>query len=1020
MKFSKIMSLVLSFTAIATSCTIKESINEPVNEPELPSGEYVRLSLSGGDGTKAMPDTRATWEDPNGKGSLSFKWETVDISSEETKKLALIVSNGTEAITSHENEDGTGNTELKHTGLAVTPSESDAHYADFETVRYYSTDDLNNAKHFFAVAGAAEVTADPQEGRHICSLDMPASFTQVQDQDPSFLRNHMHMYATAAYSGHNTRLNFNHIPATFRFIINNGSDAAVSVESVSVTTLDGSAVASKATNVIFGWSAADVSMTYDNEGHSAVTTNLSENTIEAGTKYTAYSIALPLASSEAFKGKALNFSVNCSNGETLSSILDGETLAKANGGDIYNWVGGKSYTIKINIGSDGKVTGAVLTNKDITVASNIAGSYTLKYVDDAGEPLADYADICTISIDQMATYEAFIDANVAPYSADAIGIFDTAGEKVGSIVINGIKADNAGLLYSVGMLSDVHIGVDTAEEDFARALNFFNNANAEFTCICGDISENRTETEFAKYQEIVAGRPVYTTTGNHDCPQNGTINETLWKQYTGQNLTFEVSRPLANGNTDHFLFLGMSTYNFTSAYTESNIKWLENKLEEYRNERCFVITHMFFPDKAGNMNEVYPDYNWLTGTQLTTLQAMRDRYKNTIWFSGHSHWKWSLQQYDDDANICRNPESGWSVHVPSCAKPIDSNGTSREDRYAQSEGAVINVYENHIDILGVDFIAEKYLPIATYRLDTTLQEVEEKEEEVVLDETAITASDFVWNPEKGSETTAAGTASITDVPGMPGYIDVIFTGVSQGWYMTNDTFTPGIASPDQTVDINIDDLQCWTGWGTDSQAEVSTIAKVGFYSTSNPSYNLTSTNACDVYVKTEAGKEGQGVQFQTSSSCAGPYPIKIRMKARAQFQTKEEPKNYISADGFTAHPQKPGGTVINTVSMENYVDVTFTGVSQGFYIKNDTHFDASRSVKVTVEDVKALNNGVEVEIPSNVGFYQESTGEYLIPKPTESRIIELKDGNGLPFQTRSKYSGPTPITIRMKVVVEFN
>ena len=1010
MKFSKIMSLVLSFTAIATSCTIKESINELVNEPELPSGEYVRLSLSGGDGTKAMPDTRATWEDPNGKGSLSFKWETVDISSEETKKLALIVSNGTEAITSHENEDGTGDTEFKHTGLAVTPSESDAHYADFETARYYSTDDLNNAKHFFAVAGAAEVTADTQGGRHICSLDMPASFTQVQDQDPSFLRNYMHMYATAAYSGNNTRLNFNHIPATFRFIINNGSDAAVSVESVSVTTLDGSAVASKATNVIFGWSAADVSMTYDNEGHSAVTTNLSESTIEAGNKYTAYSIALPLASSEAFKGKALNFSVKCSNGETLSSILDGETLAKANGGDIYNWVGGKSYTIKINIGSDGKVTGAVLTNKDITVASNIAGSYTLKYVDDAGEPLADYADICTISIDQMATYEDFIDANVAPYSADAIGIFDEAGVKVGSIVINGLKADNAGLQYSIGMLSDVHIGVDTAEEDFARALNFFNNVNAEFTCICGDISENRTETEFAKYQEIVAGRPVYTTTGNHDCPNSGTIDEAIWKKYTGQELTFEVTK-----GSDHFLFLGMSTWNFTSAYTETNIKWLENKLEEYRNERCFVITHLFFPDKAGNLLDIYPSYNWLAGTQLTTLQAMRDRYKNTIWFSGHSHWKWSLQQYDDDANIVRNPESGWSVHVPSCAKPIDSNGASREDRYAQSEGAVINVYENHIDILGVDFIAGKYLPIATYRLDTTLQEVEEKEEEVVLDETAITASDFVWNPEK--KVGDADTPTITDVPGMPGYIDVIFTNVSQGWYMTNDTFTPGIASPDQTVNITIDDLQCWTGWGTASQAEVSTIAKVGFYS---GSYHLTDTDDCTVYVKTEAGKEGQGVQFQTSSSCAGPFPIKIRMKARAQFQTKEEPKNYISADGFTAHPQKPGGTVMNTEGMENYVDVTFTGVSQGFYIKNDTHFDASRSVKVTVEDVKALNNGVEVEIPSNVGFYQESTGEYLIPKPTESRIIELKDGNGLPFQTRSKYSGPTPITIRMKVVVEFN
>ena len=1012
MKFSKIMSLVLSFTAIATSCTIKESINEPVNEPELPSGEYVRLSLSGGDGTKAMPDTRATWEDPNGKGSLSFKWETVDISSEETKKLALIVSNGTEAITSHENEDGTGNTELKHTGLAVTPSESDAHYADFETVRYYSTDDLNNAKHFFAVAGAAEVTADPQDGRHICSLDIPASFTQVQDQDPSFLRNYMHMYATAAYSGNNTRLNFNHIPATFRFIINNGSDAAVSVESVSVTTLDGSAVASKATNVIFGWSAADVSMTYDNEGHSAVTTNLSENTIEAGTKYTAYSIALPLASSEAFKGKALNFSVNCSNGETLSSILDGETLAKANGGDIYNWVGGKSYTIKINIGSDGKVTGAVLTNKDITVASNIAGSYTLKYVDDAGKPLADYADICTISIDQMTTYEDFIDANVAPYSAEAIGIFDTAGEKVGSIVINGIKADNSGLLYSIGMLSDVHIGVETAEEDFARALNFFNNVNTEFTCICGDISENRTETEFAKYQEIVAGRPVYTTTGNHDCPSSGTIDEAIWKKYTGQELTFEVTK-----GSDHFLFLGMSTYNFTSAYTESNIKWLENKLEEYRNERCFVITHLFFPDKAGNLLDIYPSYNWLAGTQLTTLQAMRDRYKNTIWFSGHSHWKWSLQQYDDDANIVRNSESGWSVHVPSCAKPIDSDGASREDRYAQSEGAVINVYENHIDILGVDFIAGKYLPIATYRLDTTLQEVEEKEEEVVLDETAITASDFVWNPEKGDMTTEAGTASVTDVPDMPGYIDVIFTGKSQGYYMTNSTFTPGIASPDQTVDITIDDLQCWTGWGTGSQTEVSTIEKVGFYS---GSYNLASTGDCTVYVKTEPGKEGQGVQFQTSGSCVGPYPIKIRMKARAQFQTKEEPKNYIKAENFSYNSIKaPGATVENTDGMANYVDVTFTAGSQGFYITNSTHSSSTRNAIVTIASAKALSNGVEVSMPGKVGFYQDTVNGVSSAYLMESRTITLKDGNGLPFQISSSYSGPYPITIRMKVEVEF-
>ena len=252
---------------------------------------------------------------------------------------------------------------------------------------------------------------------------------------------------------------------------------------------------------------------------------------------------------------------------------------------------------------------------------------------------------------------------------------------------------------------------------------------------------------------------------------------------------------------------------------------------------------------------------------------------------------------------------------------------------------------------------------------------------------------------------------------MPGYIDVIFTGKSQGYYMTNSTFTPGIASPDQTVDITIDDLQCWTGWGTDSQTEVSTIEKVGFYS---GSYHLASTADCIVYVKTEAGKEGQGVQFQTSSSCAGPYPIKIRMKARAQFQTKEEPKNYISAENFSYNSIKaPGATVKNTDGMTNYVDVTFTAIKQGFYITSPTHSSSTMNAIVTIESAQALSNGVVVSMPGKVGFYQDTvngaTSAYLM----ENKTITLKDGNGLPFQISSSYSGPLPITIRMKVEVEF-
>ena len=145
------------------------------------------------------------------------------------------------------------------------------------------------------------------------------------------------------------------------------------------------------------------------------------------------------------------------------------------------------------------------------------------------------------------------------------------------------------------------------------------------------------------------------------------------------------------------------------------------KLEEYKGERCFVITHLFFPERAGNLNGIYPPKNWLRGPQLERLEGMCRKYVNTMWFSGHSHWEWQLQKYQDRANIYREykgtePASGWCVHIPACGCPITSDGSSRDNNESGSEGALIKVYKNHVDVLGLDLKAGKYLPIATYRL----------------------------------------------------------------------------------------------------------------------------------------------------------------------------------------------------------------------------------------------------------------------------------------------------------------
>ena len=377
-------------------------------------------------------------------------------------------------------------------------------------------------------------------------------------------------------------------------------------------------------------------------------------------------------------------------------------------------------------GVQAKVKGKVLNDDRIEVVADAPGAYTLVYESAPGKPMSAYAPICTLDIDKVAYYEDFIGENVAPLGAKVIGVYDADGKRQGSIRLSHLKVKSkAAPLYSFGVLTDVHFGVPKIdpETDFRRALEFFHAEGAKMVCICGDISEYGTEEEFAAYKACAdqSKIPVYTTTGNHDCTRKS-INPEIWEKYTGYPLVFEQSVEV-NGKTDHFLFLGMVCWNFKKAYLEEHLEWLEAKLEEYKGERCFVITHLFFPERAGNLNGIYPPKNWLRGAQLEKLEGMCKKYVNTMWFSGHSHWEWQLQKYQGRANVHRDYEddeakSGWAVHVPGCGCPITSDGKTRVNNPPSSEGALIQVYKDHVMLVGVDLKNGKYLPVATYKLVT--------------------------------------------------------------------------------------------------------------------------------------------------------------------------------------------------------------------------------------------------------------------------------------------------------------
>ena len=205
-----------------------------------------------------------------------------------------------------------------------------------------------------------------------------------------------------------------------------------------------------------------------------------------------------------------------------------------------------------------------------------------------------------------------------------------------------------------------------------------------------------------------------------------------------------------------------SKYNI-QLYDNLTLIWLKDLLEQFSNKRIFIFTHQFFVHKAGsnNIDNGYYHYgglydNWrireesaycLCGIQFEFLNKLNNEYKNTIWFTGHSHYKWNWQTVDSHININNNEyniyrpddndfnkdlrylrksntsisKSGFNVHIPSTCRPLKlSSGydVAGED----SEGAIMDIYEDYVDIRGVVFkdsneYTNKYYPLAQYRIN---------------------------------------------------------------------------------------------------------------------------------------------------------------------------------------------------------------------------------------------------------------------------------------------------------------
>lgn len=325
----------------------------------------------------------------------------------------------------------------------------------------------------------------------------------------------------------------------------------------------------------------------------------------------------------------------------------------------------------------------------------------------------------------MSQYDAMIPQNIALSGTRRIGIYNSNGNRVGYVPLGRLAFPDAGeKLYSFGALSDVHLQYDTAQTDFQRALTHLNETeDVAFTCIAGDLTSSGSDSDLAQYKSYVdtysADTPVYAVSGNHENHRGSDLPNVI-EQYTGHPLYYSFTH-----GDDVFIMLGIKGDSSGNLFTTAELQWFYETLEANRNRRCFVFHHVRPQDGCGNAFGIY-NYDIWGGTEQTVFESLMHHYKNAHQFHGHSHLKFYLQYGSDMANI-DHIFGGWSIHIPSLAVPRDgdpSGASSRVEVYADSEGYVVDVYENGIHLRGRDFVRGEFLPIASYWLDTTLQAVE--------------------------------------------------------------------------------------------------------------------------------------------------------------------------------------------------------------------------------------------------------------------------------------------------------
>ena len=403
----------------------------------------------------------------------------------------------------------------------------------------------------------------------------------------------------------------------------------------------------------------------------------------------------------------------------------------------------------------------------VTVASKLGGSYDLYWGDADGEKLSEKVGDYTVYYSEFAEVDVkngegsvdIYDFTAIPEGAETVLAYK-CGTLAGETEIpDGKVADYGEMLYSFGALSDVHFNRyngsltgDDALLTFPNALNFMEQMGVDMVGISGDISANGEISSFEYYNDIVSDYdfPVYTSTGNHDVNDKFTLQN--WQALIntgvyGENKAAGVKAVADNGLDfvyspegceDVFIFLCQYQWSYGDVYsrllTDEQLDWFEAQLEAYKDRTVYLFFHTFLNNPVegenpymgeGNLeNNVGRHYD-LPFTEdcpdEIRMEELMDKYENVVFFNGHSHWAYDMQELNPQLNITNyGGEYATMVHISSVSSPRRTTANiddSSEHYMRSSEGTLVEVYEDRIVFTACEFLEGQFLSYATYVIE---------------------------------------------------------------------------------------------------------------------------------------------------------------------------------------------------------------------------------------------------------------------------------------------------------------